>query len=203
MVIEATAEFACALQATVSVLRGGGGCWLGRHSSRRLPGDSGVSLHTRSSSSMPSAVMSPIPLRHAQMHCIRALVGSRCGNDQSRIWAATLLPHSLHRPGAMAHLLCAERRIPVLPVSLQSLPMASQRSIRCFSAVAEQAPENGATAHHRNLGLVVGATWPNEVSAGSRNAVRRCQFSFLESVGKQGGDLGSIGKKRPSTDARW
>ena len=67
---------------------------------------------------------------------------------------------------------------------LQSLQMASGEPL--FLSVAERCREWG-EAQHRNLGLVVGATWPEEL----RRVRERCPEMpiLLPGIGAQGGDL--------------
>ena len=67
---------------------------------------------------------------------------------------------------------------------LQSLAMANGEPL--YLGVAEQAREWGA-AHHGNLGLVVGATWPDELE----QVRARCPEMpiLLPGIGAQGGDL--------------
>ena len=67
---------------------------------------------------------------------------------------------------------------------LQSLPMADGAPL--YLAVADQARRWG-ESHHRNLGLVVGATWPKELV----DVRARCPEMpiLLPGIGAQGGDL--------------
>ncbi len=67
---------------------------------------------------------------------------------------------------------------------LQSLPMADGEPL--YLGVAERAREWG-ESHHRNLGLVVGATWPRELA----DVRARCPEMpiLLPGIGAQGGDL--------------
>ena len=67
---------------------------------------------------------------------------------------------------------------------IQSLPMAEGEPL--YLSVAERAREWG-DAHHRNLGLVVGATWPAELE----QVRARCPEMpiLLPGIGAQGGDL--------------
>ena len=88
----------------------------------------------------------------------------------------------LQRPERGAFALC--RTSNPGASDLQSLPMAEGEPL--YLAVAKRAREWGAS-HHQNLGLVVGATWPQELAD-----VRACcpeMPILLPGIGAQGGDL--------------
>lgn len=88
----------------------------------------------------------------------------------------------LQRPERGAFALC--RTSNPGAADLQSLPLADAQPV--YLAVAEQARRWG-ESHHRNLGLVVGATWPNELA----EVRARCLDMpiLLPGIGAQGGDL--------------
>lgn len=88
----------------------------------------------------------------------------------------------LQRPDRGAFALC--RTSNPGAGDLQSLPMADGAQL--YLTVAERAREWG-EAHHGNLGLVVGATWPDELI----QVRARCPEMpiLLPGIGAQGGDL--------------
>ena len=88
----------------------------------------------------------------------------------------------LERPERGAFALC--RTSNPGAADLQSLSMASGEAL--FVRVAERCREWG-EAHHGNLGLVVGATWPEELA----QVRERCPDMpiLLPGIGAQGGDL--------------
>ncbi len=88
----------------------------------------------------------------------------------------------LQRPDRGAFALC--RTSNPGAADLQSLPMAGGEPL--YLSVAERARQWGET-HHRNLGLVVGATWPDELV----QVRARCPEMpiLLPGIGAQGGDL--------------
>ncbi len=88
----------------------------------------------------------------------------------------------LQRPDRGAFALC--RTSNPGAGDLQSLPMADGAPL--YLTVAERAHEWG-EAHHGNLGLVVGATWPDELV----QVRARCPEMpiLLPGIGAQGGDL--------------
>ena len=88
----------------------------------------------------------------------------------------------LSRPECGAFALC--RTSNPGAADLQSLAMADGEPL--YLAVAEQARRWG-EAQHRNLGLVVGATWPEELA----QVRARCPEMpiLLPGIGAQGGDL--------------
>ena len=88
----------------------------------------------------------------------------------------------LQRPERGAFALC--RTSNPGAGDLQSLPMANGKPL--YLSVAEQARDWG-EAHHRNLGLVVGATWPDEL--GQVRAMCPEMPILLPGIGAQGGDL--------------
>ena len=88
----------------------------------------------------------------------------------------------LQRPDRGAFVLC--RTSNPGSAELQSLPVANNAPL--YLTVAERARDWG-EAHHRNLGLVVGATWPEEL----RQVRSLCPEMpiLLPGIGAQGGDL--------------
>ena len=88
----------------------------------------------------------------------------------------------LQRPERGAFALC--RTSNPGAGDLQSLTLSSGEPL--FLAVAQRAREWG-ESHHRNLGLVVGATWPEELA----QVRERCPEMpiLLPGIGAQGGDL--------------
>jgi orotidine-5'-phosphate decarboxylase len=88
----------------------------------------------------------------------------------------------LRRPDRGAFALC--RTSNPGAADLQSLPMADGEPL--FLTVAERSRDWG-EAHHGNLGLVVGATWPEELA----QVRARCPEMpiLLPGIGAQGGDL--------------
>jgi len=88
----------------------------------------------------------------------------------------------LQRPERGAFALC--RTSNPGAADLQSLPMADGAPF--YLTVADRAREWG-EAHHHNLGLVVGATWPDELA----QVRARCPNMpiLLPGIGAQGGDL--------------
>ena len=88
----------------------------------------------------------------------------------------------LQRPDRGAFALC--RTSNPGAAELQSLPVVNNEPL--YLTVAERARDWG-EAHHRNLGLVVGATWPEEL----RRVRSLCPEMpiLLPGIGAQGGDL--------------
>ena len=88
----------------------------------------------------------------------------------------------LNRPDRGAFALC--RTSNPGAADLQSLGMASGEPL--YMTVAERA-RVWSEQHHRNLGLVVGATWPDELA----QVRARCPEMpiLLPGIGAQGGDL--------------
>ena len=88
----------------------------------------------------------------------------------------------LQRPERGAFALC--RTSNAGAADLQSLELANGQPL--YLSVAERAQDWG-EAHHRNLGLVVGATWPEELA----QVRERCPEMpiLLPGIGAQGGDL--------------
>ena len=99
----------------------------------------------------------------------------------------------LQRPDHGAFALC--RTSNPGAADLQSLPTADGQPL--YLSVANRARE-WSESHHRNLGLVVGATWPDELS----QVRARCPDMpiLLPGIGAQGGDLEA--SVAAGTDAR-
>ena len=88
----------------------------------------------------------------------------------------------LQRPDRGAFALC--RTSNAGAADLQSLPMANGDPL--YLTVADRARAWG-ESHHRNLGLVVGATWPDELAQVRERCPRMPML--LPGIGAQGGDL--------------